>query len=315
MRKIATQVVILALAAAMALGYTVICIAPFIASPSKESVSPLPEGDPNHGENSGANDSAGNGNSNGSPGSDSAGTPALPEKPEGDSVPPTTEEETEPVAPAPAPKAIYVRAKVNGLNLRSGPGTGYDSVGYIDKNDMVILLAKEGNWYKTVYKNAVAYISAGSSYTDLFEMETHANETVEKVIAEGLNLLGFPYVYGATRLHDGAGNLIRGFDKTKYDCSSLMQYMFYHGANVNLNMTTRTQVKQGTHVPKSELSRGDLIFFTNAQRYNKTGTERIGHVALYLGENYILHTASDYAVIEPISTQRWNYYIETRRFV
>ena len=56
-----------------------------------------------------------------------------------------------------------------------------------------------------------------------------------------------------------------------------------------------------------------MIFFTNAQRYNKTGVERIGHVALYLGDNYILHTASDYAVIEQISAQRWRYYIETRR--
>ena len=94
-----------------------------------------------------------------------------------------------------------------------------------------------------------------------------------------------------------------------------MQYMFYHGAGVNLNMTTRTQVKQGSYVSKTDLARGDLIFFTNSQRYNKTGTERIGHVALYLGENYILHTATDYAVIEQISAKRWSYYIETRRFI
>ena len=92
-----------------------------------------------------------------------------------------------------------------------------------------------------------------------------------------------------------------------------MQYIFYYGAGVNLNMTTRTQVTQGTYVKRADLQRGDLMFFTNSTRYNKTGVERIGHVALYLGNNYILHTASDYAVIEQISTQRWNYYIETRR--
>ena len=94
-----------------------------------------------------------------------------------------------------------------------------------------------------------------------------------------------------------------------------MQYMFYYGAGVNLELTTRTQVSQGTYVPRSELSRGDLIFFTNSTRYNKTGVERIGHVALYLGGNYILHTATDYAVIEEISAQRWSYYIETRRMI
>ena len=158
-------------------------------------------------------------------------------------------------------------------------------------------------------------MSAGSSYTELFELEISPDSRVEAVIGEGYNLLGFPYVYGATRLHNGNGKFLSGFDKTKYDCSSLMQYMFYYGAGVNLELTTRTQVSQGTHVPRSELSRGALIFFTNSTRYNKTGVERIGHVALYLGGNYILHTATDYAVIEEISAQRWSYYIETRRMI
>ena len=57
------------------------------------------------------------------------------------------------------------------------------------------------------------------------------------------------------------------------------------------------------------------MFFTNASRYNKTGNERIGHVGIYFGNNYILHTASDHAVIEPISAQRWNYTITARRVV
>lgn len=215
----------------------------------------------------------------------------------------------------PVQNAMYARAKVNGLNLRSGPGSGYASLGYINAGDMVVLLSQEGDWYKTQYKNKTAYISANQSYTEAFEIELSDNAVIEKVIQEGLQLLGFPYVYGAIRYHDGSGKKLSNFDPTKYDCSSLMQYIFYHGAGVNLNMTTRTQVKQGAYVPKSDIKRGDLIFFTNSSRYNNTGVERIGHVALYLGENYILHTASDYAVIEEISTQRWKYYIETRRLV
>ena len=215
----------------------------------------------------------------------------------------------------PVQNAIYARAKVNGLNLRSGPGSGYASLGYINAGDMVVLLSREGDWYKTQYKNKTAYISANQSYTEAFEIELSDNDAIEKVIQEGLQLLGFPYIYGAIRYHDGSGKKLSNFDPTKYDCSSLMQYIFYHGAGVNLNMTTRTQVKQGAYVPKSDIKRGDLIFFTNSSRYNNTGVERIGHVALYLGENYILHTASDYAVIEEISTQRWKYYIETRRLV
>lgn len=237
--------------------------------------------------------------------------PAIdePDKPE-----PEEDPEDIPVI-EPVQNAMYARAKVNGLNLRSGPGSGYASLGYINAGDMVVLLSQEGDWYKTQYKNKTAYISANQSYTEAFEIELSDNAVIEKVIDEGLQLLGFPYVYGAIRYHDGSGKKLSNFDPTKYDCSSLMQYIFYHGAGVNLNMTTRTQVKQGAYVPKSDIKRGDLIFFTNSSRYNNTGVERIGHVALYLGENYILHTASDYAVIEEISTQRWKYYIETRRLV
>lgn len=232
---------------------------------------------------------------------------------ESDDTEDSPEEDTPVIEPI--QNATYARAKVNGLNLRSGPGSGYASLGYINAGDMVVLLAKEGDWYRTQYKNKTAYISASSAYTEPFEIVLSGNAVIEKVIEEGLQLLGYPYVYGAIRYHDGAGRRLSNFDPTKYDCSSLMQYIFYHGANVNLNMTTRTQVKQGTYVPKSDLKRGDLMFFTNSSRYNNTGIERIGHVALYLGENYILHTASDYAVIEEISTQRWKYYIETRRLV
>ena len=233
----------------------------------------------------------------------------------GDPPHPEPDEDTDVSAPVEV-NAQYVRSKVGGLQIRSGPGSSYSSMGYLDKDDMVTLLEREGDWYKTLYKNKTAYISASNSYTEIYSisLSEYKNEVVEKIIEEGLRLLGFPYIYGATRLHDGSGKLISSFDKTKYDCSSLMQYIYYYGANINLNMTTRTQVTQGKHVARSDIKRGDLMFFTNSTRYNKTGVERIGHVALYLGNNYILHTASDYAVIEQISATRWKYYIESRTF-
>ena len=122
-------------------------------------------------------------------------------------------------------------------------------------------------------------------------------------------------MYGAVRLHDGKGKLLSGFTAQKFDCSSLVQYMFYKGADTLLQVTTRTQVKQGTFVPKAELQRGDCIYFTNESRQHLTGVERVGHVAVYLGNDYILHTASDYARIEKMSKTRWKFYIEARRFI
>ena len=94
-----------------------------------------------------------------------------------------------------------------------------------------------------------------------------------------------------------------------------MQYVYYKAAGKLLNVTTRTQVTQGQYVAKKDLQRGDCIYFTNESRQHLSGIERVGHVAIYLGNDYILHTASDYARIEKMNKTRWSHYIEARRFV
>ncbi len=199
------------------------------------------------------------------------------------------------------------------MNIRSGAGTEYAVLGSAKKNTIYAVVGKTGSWYKTYYRNKVAYIYA--SYASVLSLEKSENEDVENVIEEGYKLLGVPYVYGAVRLHDGKGKLLSGFTAQKFDCSSLMQYVFYKGAGTLLNANTRTQVKQGKYVAKKDLQRGDCIFFTNEDRQYNTGIERIGHVALYLGNDYILHTSSDYARIEKMTASRWKFYVETRRFV
>lgn len=231
------------------------------------------------------------------------------------------EEETPTVTPTPTPTPTpvvpktdeYLRCTGSSVNLRSGAGTNFAAVGQAKSGETYAIVGKSGSWLKTYYQGKTAYISA--SYAAVFSLEKSKDDDVENVIAEGYKLLGVPYVYGAVRLHDGNGKLLKGFTAQKFDCSSLIQYIFYKGADTLLDVNTRTQVKQGTLVKKSELKRGDCLFFTNDSRKHLSGVERIGHVALYLGDNYILHTASDYARIEKISTSRWSYYIEARRFL
>lgn len=221
-------------------------------------------------------------------------------------------EEEEPPA-GDAASVCYIRVTADGVNIRSGAGTGYSVRGVAEKSALYCLSDSEGGWYKTGYRNKAGYIS--SKYCDIVTLEASADAQVESVIAEGVKLLGAPYVYGAVRFHDGKGNLIKGFTADEFDCSSLMQYIFYRGAGVLLQVNTRTQVYQGKKVSAANLERGDLMFFTNAQRKNNKGTERVGHVGLYLGGNYMLHTSSDYAKIESISAQRWAYFIEGRRLL
>lgn len=233
--------------------------------------------------------------------------PVQPELPE--EQPP---QEIAPEEPPAKQTVSYVKVTGDGVNIRKGAGTSYASLGAAEKNTLYALLGKEGSWYKTYFKNSTAYISA--KYCQVVEIEK-SDDKVESVIAEGTRHMGTKYVYGATRYHDGTGKLLSGFKVTQFDCSSLVQYIFKKAVNVNLQVNTRTQVAQGTTIKKSAIKRGDLIFFTNSSRKHLTGVERIGHVALYLGDNLILHTASDYAKIEEISSQRWSYYVQTQRII
>ena len=231
-----------------------------------------------------------------------------------DELPSLPESEVPETPPTPIPELqSYVYCTADSVNVRSGAGTSFAVLGSAEKGTVYAVIEKTGNWYKTYYRGKIAYLYA--SYFSAFTLEKADDNEVEDVISEGYKLLGTPYVYGAIRLHDGNGVLLKGFTTSKFDCSSLVQYIFYHGAGELLQVTTRTQVKQGEFVPKNELQRGDCIFFTNAEREHKTGVEKIGHVALYLGDNYILHTASDYARIEKMTAKRWSYYVEARRFI
>ena len=208
-------------------------------------------------------------------------------------------------------KVGYVAVIAANVNIRSGASTDHSVLGQAKKSTLYAIVGKIGNWYITYYQNKLGYIY--SDYCQTVYMTPSSDQRVESVISDATKLLGVKYVYGAVRYHDGYGNRLSGFSVYAFDCSSLLQYAFKTGANYNLQVTTRTQVKQGKTVSASQLKRGDLMFFTNSSRYNNTGVERIGHVALYLGDNYILHTSSEFAKIEKISSSRWNYYVQSQR--
>ena len=207
---------------------------------------------------------------------------------------------------------ILIVSETNGLNVRKGPSTSYSSLGTLDEGDMASFEGIEGNWYKTIYKQQEAYVSV--SYCSLAKFEKESQQ-IEDIISVGKTLLGYPYVWGSERYLYSNGTINKNFKQGEFDCSALTQYAYYIGAGIKLDVTTRTQVLQGNEVELSDLKRGDLMFFTNSSRYYNTGIERVGHVAIYLGNNYILHTASDHAVIEEISSTRWNYFITAKRFI
>ncbi|MBP1965124.1 C40 family peptidase [Paenibacillus aceris] len=100
----------------------------------------------------------------------------------------------------------------------------------------------------------------------------------DQLIVKGMSFLGTPYVFGA-----------KGGQTDSFDCSSFLQYLF-GSQKVALPRDSRQQSQHGTEVSIDELREGDLVFFTTPKRKNKDGIERIGHVAVYMGNGLMLHT-------------------------
>lgn len=100
----------------------------------------------------------------------------------------------------------------------------------------------------------------------------------DSILTLGMTYMGTPYDFGAAL----------GQTDT-FDCSSFMNYIFGEHS-IKLPRNSRQQSQIGTEIGLDQVRKGDLLFFTTPKRKDKTGTERIGHVAVYLGDNKLLHT-------------------------
>jgi cell wall-associated NlpC family hydrolase len=123
----------------------------------------------------------------------------------------------------------------------------------------------------------------------------------DRIIKTGEKYMGTPYKYGASS------------NQTNYfDCSSFVQRVFKENG-INLPRTSRQQATVGTYVPKSQLQKGDLVFFTTS-RY----PDRISHVGIYAGNNKILHTWGPGGVrYDDMNGMKWlrESYVTARRVI
>ena len=179
--------------------------------------------------------------------------------------------------PAEAPEApaasttetLYGRVTTGSLNVRSGPGTGYDKCGKIYAGKTVEILESLNGWYRI----AEGYVSA--DYIRVMdESDLAASGVAAQVVETALSFLGYPYVYG--------GSSPKGFD-----CSGFTSYL-YKQFGYSLNRTCSGQLDNGSPVAMSELQPGDLVIF---KKY-ASSAGRASHVGIYIGGGEFVHAST-----------------------
>lgn len=100
--------------------------------------------------------------------------------------------------------------------------------------------------------------------------------------------------------------------QTRYfDCSLFVQTVFKENG-IKLPRSSREQARMGTYVPRGQLQKGDLVFFTAGR-----SDGQIGHVGIYAGNNKILHTYGPGGVRYDSMSTPWldKTYVTARRVI
>jgi cell wall-associated NlpC family hydrolase len=134
--------------------------------------------------------------------------------------------------------------------------------------------------------------SGGS--VDLPDRDMPAPATARNVIRTGERYIGVRYRWGGNTPREGM------------DCSGFTRYVFAkHG--IHIPRTSRQQATIGYRLPRSwrALRAGDLVMFANSGG-------RINHVAIYAGNNRILHSTSSGGGVryDDLRTQRGRWFAE-----
>lgn len=113
---------------------------------------------------------------------------------------------------------------------------------------------------------------------------------------------------------EGIAHYSHNYQPRKYmDCSQFMYYIFQkNGIDIHTRDDDR-QVKLGSYVPKSNLQKGDLIFYSTKQDKSD-----ITHVSMYIGNGKVLHMANsqaDITISNLNSSWHQKNYVTARRII
>ena len=133
------------------------------------------------------------------------------------------------------------------------------------------------------YTNTINYVPA-----------VYSEVTGNAVVEYAKRYLGLRYVSGGYSLSTGT------------DCSGFTK-LIYQEFGVVLSRSVKAQAYNGTFVSKSDLQKGDLVFYAN-------GDWQICHVGIYIGNGLVLHQSNPRDGVK-ITTVNMMQYVTARRVI
>ncbi len=182
-----------------------------------------------------------------------------------------------PVAPSSRTKTMY--SAVSGLNVRSGRGSSYSTIGHLSYGQAVTVVNTSSYWYQIKYGSKYGFV--GSKYLSSSKPSGGGNVSDEtpttdssnsSIVSYAKRFLGCSYVYGAS-------------GPNSFDCSGFTSYVYRHFGK-SIPRSSSAQYAGCRKISKSSLRPGDLVFFTG----HSGGS--VGHVAIYMGGGRIIHAAN-----------------------
>lgn len=104
------------------------------------------------------------------------------------------------------------------------------------------------------------------------------NPVTANLLKEADSWLGTPYLWG-------------GNDRNGVDCSGFVLQVYLKSLEIDLPRNSARQQEYCSEINKDQLRPGDLVFFT------VRGSDKVGHVGIYIGEGNMIHSSSSKGVV------------------
>lgn len=160
------------------------------------------------------------------------------------------------------------------MTIRKKASTRAAKAGFYKKGTQITCYGERSGWTTVRYSGVYCYVS--SQYLSESKPEedtwgTYGTATGQSVVDYAMQFRGNPYVWGGVSLTNGV------------DCSGFTMQVYKH-FGYSLPHSSTEQRNEGTAVSWNEKQPGDLICY---QVVNG-----VGHVAIYIGDNQIIHAGS-----------------------